>query len=134
MGFFRPILPARDLLLEELIRDLRYGIRGLLKAPGFTAVAVLTVALGIGVNSTIFSLVNAVLLKPLPVERPQELVDVYGHAATASSHDAISYPNFLDYRARTETLSGMMTFTNFFASLSVEGSSELVVGEIVSQD
>jgi predicted permease len=120
--------------MEELLRDFRFGIRGLLKAPAFTAVAVLTVALGIGVNSTIFSLVNAVLLKPLPVERPQELVDIYGHAATASSHDAISYPNFLDFQARTETLSGMMAYTNFFANLSVEGSSELVVGEIVSKD
>jgi len=120
--------------VDDLIRDLRYGIRGLLKSPGFTAVAVITIALGIGVNSTIFSLVNAVLLKPLPVERSQELVDVYGHSATSSSHDSNSYPNFLDYKKQTETLSGMMAYTNFFANLSVEGSSELVIGEIVSED
>lgn len=120
--------------MDELIRDFRYGIRGLLKAPAFSAVAVLTIALGIGVNSTIFSLVNAVLLRPLPVERSEELVDVYGHAATASSHDANSYPNFLDYKAQTETLSGMMAYTNFFANLSIEGSAELVIGEIVSED
>ncbi len=120
--------------MDDLIRDLRYGIRGLVKSPGFTAVAVITIALGIGVNSTIFSLVNAVLLKPLPVERSQELVDVYGHAASSSSHDSNSYPNFLDYKSRTETLSGMMAYTNFFANLSVEGSSELVIGEIVSED
>ncbi|MGW8267057.1 MAG: ADOP family duplicated permease, partial [Longimicrobiales bacterium] len=120
--------------MDELIRDLRYGIRGLLKSPGFTVVAVLTIAFGIGVNSTIFSLVNAVLLRPLPVERSEELVDVYGHSATASSHDAISYPNFLDYKAQTETLAGMMAYTNFFANLSIEGSAELVIGEIVSED
>ena len=120
--------------MDNLIRDLRYGIRGLLKSPGFTAVAILTIALGIGVNSTIFSLVNAVLLKPLPVHQSEELVDVYGRTATSTSHDSNSYPNFLDYKAETETLSGMMAYTNFFANLSVEGSSELVVGEIVSED
>ena len=120
--------------MDDLIRDLRYGIRGLTKSPGFTAVAIITIALGIGVNSTIFSLVNAILLKPLPVERSEELVDVYGHPATSSSHDSNSYPNFLDYKAQTETLSGMMAYTNFFANLSIEGSSELVVGEIVSED
>jgi len=120
--------------VDNLIRDLRYGIRGLARSPGFTAVAILTIALGIGVNSTIFSLVNAVLLKPLPVHRSEELVDVYGHSATSTNHDANSYPNFLDYKAQTETLSGMMAYTNFFANLSVEGSSELVIGEIVSED
>jgi len=128
------IIRAKEIVVDELIRDFRYGIRGLLKAPAFSAVAVLTIALGIGVNSTIFSLVNAVLLRPLPVERSEELVDVYGHAATASSHDANSYPNFLDYKAQTETLSGMMAYTNFFANLSIEGSAELVIGEIVSED
>jgi predicted permease len=132
---FLPTLPSdRNGFVDDLIRDLRYGIRGLLKSPGFTTVAVLTIAMGIGVNSTIFSLVNAVLLKPLPVERSEELVDVYGHAATSSTHDSNSYPNFLDYRARTETLSGMMAYTNFFANLSIEGSSELVIGEVVSED
>lgn len=120
--------------MDDLIRDLRYGIRGLFRSPGFAAVAVLTIALGIGVNSTIFSLVNAVLLKPLPVHRSEELVDVYGHTVTSTSHDSNSYPNFLDYKAETETLSGMMAYTNFFANLSVEGSSELVVGELVSRD
>jgi predicted permease len=95
-------------------------------------VAVVTLALGIGVNSTIFSLVNAILLKPLPVHAPEELVDIYGHTATSSSHDTSSYPNYLDYREQTRTLSGLMGFTNFFANLSIQGSSELVVGELVT--
>lgn len=120
--------------MDELRRDIRYGLRSLLGAPGFTLVALVTIALGIGVNSTIFSLVNAVLFRPLPVEAPDELVNVYGHTATSSAHETLSYPNFLDYRERTETLSGMMAHTNFFAALSIRGSSELVVGEIVSRD
>lgn len=120
--------------MERLIRDLRYGLRSLLRAPGFTAVAVVTIALGIGVNSTIFSLVNAVLFRPLPVESPEELVDIYGRSVTSSDHGTHSYPNFVDYREQTETLSGVMAFTNFFANLSIAGSSELVIGEIVSRD
>ncbi|HZD04793.1 MAG TPA: ABC transporter permease, partial [Longimicrobiales bacterium] len=120
--------------MDELRRDLRYALRGVRRSPAFTLVAIVTIALGIGVNATIFSLVNAVLLRPLPVERPSELVDIYGHSATSSSHDSNSYPNFVDYRDRSETLAGLMAFTDFFANLSVEGSSELVVGEIVSED
>jgi predicted permease len=120
--------------VRELIGDLRYTVRGMLREPAFTLVAVATIALGIGVNSTIFSLVNAVLLRPLAVERPDGLVNVYGHAATSTAHDASSYPNFLDYRSTTTTLSGMMAYTNFFANLSIAGSSELVAGEIVSED
>ena len=120
--------------MEALIRDVRYGLRSLLRVPGFTLVAIITIALGIGVNSTIFSLVNAVLFRPLPVDRSEELVDVYGHTATSSSHDTSSFLNFEDYRDQAETLSGLMAYTNFFANLSIGGSSELVVGELVSRD
>ena len=118
--------------MENLLRNLRHAIRGLRKSPGFVVVAVLTLALGIGVNATIFSLVNSILFRPLPVEQPSRLVNVYGHAATSASHDAISYPNYLDYRDQAETLSGLMAHTNFFASLSIDGSAELVAGEVVS--
>lgn len=120
--------------MDEVIRDLRYALRSIRKAPAFTLVAVVTIALGIGVNSTIFSLVNSVLLRPLPVASPDELVDIYGHTSTASTHDSSSYPNFLDYQDQAETLSGLFAYTNFFANLSIEGSSELVVGEVVSED
>jgi predicted permease len=120
--------------MEELFRNLRHTLRGLRKSPGFTVVAVATLALGIGVNATIFSLVSAVLLRPLPVERPGELVNIYGRATTSSSHDAVSYPNYLDYRSQAGTLSGLVAYTNFFANLSVDGSSELVVGETVSDN
>ncbi|HUQ82999.1 MAG TPA: ABC transporter permease [Gemmatimonadaceae bacterium] len=116
------------------MQDLRYAARGLRKAPAFTLVALLTLALGIGVNSSIFSVVNAILFRPLPVERPNELVEIYGHESTSSAHETHSYPNYLTYQSQTSTLSALIAYSNFFAHLSIEGSSDLVIGELVSDN
>ena len=120
--------------METLLQDVRYALRGLRRTPGFTLVAMLTLALGIGVNSAIFGIVNAILFRPLPVERPAELVDIYGHAATSSAHETSSWPNYLDYRQQTTTLSGLIAYSNFFAHASIQGSAELVVGELVTDN
>jgi predicted permease len=120
--------------METLTQDLRYAVRGLRKAPGFTLVALLTLALGIGVNSSIFSVVNAILFRPLPVARPNELVDIYGHESTSNAHETHSYPNYLTYRSQTTTLSDLIGYSNFFAHLAIEGSSDIVVGELVTDN
>jgi predicted permease len=120
--------------METLLQDIRYAARGLLKAPGFTLVALLTLALGIGVNSSIFSVVNAILFQPLPVARPNELVDIYGHQSTSSAYETHSYPNYVAYRSQTTTLSDLVGYSNFFAHLSIDGSSDLVIGELVSDN
>jgi predicted permease len=120
--------------MDTLRQDIRYALRGLRRAPGFTIVAMLTLALGIGVNSAIFSIVNAVLFRPLPVERPDELVNIYGHTATSSAHETHSYPNYVEYRQQTTTLSSLIAYSNFFAHASIEGSSDLVVGELVTDN
>lgn len=121
-------------MIEELTRTVRYALRGLGKAPGFTAVAAITLALGIGVNATVYSLVGAVLYRPLPVESPGELVNVYGHTETSSAHNALSYPNYLDYRDQATALDGVLAHGNFIANFSLEGSTELVIGEMVSDN
>ena len=120
--------------METLRQDIRYAVRGLRKAPAFTLVALLTLALGIGVNSSIFSVVNAILFRPLPVEKPNELVDIYGRQSTSSAHETHSYPNYVDYRSQTATLSDLIGYSNFFAHLSIEGSSDLVIGELVTDN
>ena len=120
--------------MDTLRQDITYALRGLRRAPGFTLVALLTLSLGIGVNSSIFSVVNAILFRPLPVERPEELVEIYGRQSTSSAHETHAYPNYLAYREQTTTLSSLVAYANFFAHLSVEGSSELVIGELVPHD
>jgi hypothetical protein len=120
--------------MDSFRQDIRYALRGLRRAPAFTFVALATLALGIGINSAIFSIVSAVLLKPLPVSRPAELLNIYGHDATSPSHETSSYPNYLAYREQNTTLSGLVGFSNFFAHMSSASSSEIVVGELVTDN
>jgi predicted permease len=111
--------------MDTLIKDLRYGLRGLTKQPGFTAVAVLSIALGIGVNTTIFSFVNAALFRPLPFAEPDRLARVWdGNAA--------SYPDYLAYRDGAAAFSGLAAYAQRPMSLTVNGESNRVWSEFVS--
>ena len=118
-----------------MIRDIRYAIRSLLKRPGFTAIAVITLALGVGANTAVFSVINALLLRPLPAERPDELFAVSrgdGAAPTAS------YPDYLYYRDQNQVFSGLAAAAS--APLNFGGrdsggdnqSGGVILGEIVS--
>jgi len=99
--------------MDALIRDLRYAIRSLLKRPGFTMVALIALALGIGANTAIFSLVNAVLLKPLPFAEPDRLVWMWGNIRNGGNRASVSPLDFLDYRRQNRT------FEQFAAAFSV---------------
>ena len=85
--------------METLIKDIRYGVRSLLKRPGFTAIAVITLALGIGANTTLFSFVNGILLRPLPYKDPGQLVILDENAPKQGIKSfSVSFPNFVDWR------------------------------------
>jgi predicted permease len=110
-----------------MFQDLRYGIRMLIKRPGFTAVAVLSLALGTGANTAIFSLVNTVLLRPLPIEKPQQLVAL-NNTSERNNFASFSYPNYKDFRDRNEVFSGLIGYRFTPLSLSHEGINERVWG------
>jgi hypothetical protein len=91
--------------------DMRYGLRMLAKKPGFTTVAVLTLALGIGANTAIFSVVNAVLLRPLPYPEPSRLVALWeSNQERPELRNAISYPNFFDWRSQNQSFERMASY------------------------
>ena len=93
--------------MDSLIKDIRYGLRSLLKRPGFTAVALIALALGIGANTAIFSLVNAVVLRPLPFPEPDRLVWVWGNIRSGGNRASVSPLDFLDYREQNKTLENL---------------------------
>jgi predicted permease len=113
--------------METLWRDVRYSWRVLLRARGFTTAAILALAVGIGANTAIFSLVNAVLLRELPFKEPQRLVWIW---STRTDRDKafFSVPDFIDYREQTETLSEMAAFANWNANLTEGGEPERLQG------
>src|SRR5215471_5901568 len=117
------------------IQDLRYAVRTLRKAPLFTAVAVVSLALGIGANTAIFTLINQLLLQLLPVRNPEELVllnAVGSHYGSNTGANALSYVMYTDFRDRNEVFQGMFCRFANGMSLTYGGKTELVQGELVS--
>src|ERR1700691_3487335 len=117
--------------MSATVQDLKFAIRMLAKSPGFTLVAVLTLALGIGVNTAIFSIVNAVLLRPLPFQDSSQLVlmrETYKGVGNVS----VSYPNFLDWRQQSHSFSSMAVINNVAFNLSGVPQPENIGGYAVS--
>src|ERR1051326_2936476 len=114
-----------------MLKDLRYAVRSLIKRRGFVAVAVITLALGIGANTAIFSLVNRVLLRSLPVDQPHQIVSV-AIRGKDDSMSAFSFPNFRDFRDRNDVLSGLFVYRFVPLSLSRSGVNERIWGFEVS--
>jgi predicted permease len=119
--------------LEDLWQDIRFGLRMLRKNPGFTAIAILTLALGIGANTAIFSVVNGVLLNPLPYPEPGQLITV-DQSKPNFARGSISYPNFRDWRRDNKTLSGLAAVRGYGYSLTGAGEAEQVRALFVTSD
>ena len=118
--------------MNSFWHDLRYGWRMLLKHKGFTTVAVLSLALGIGANTAIFSLVDTVVFRPLPVRNASELQELYGTLHNGADDTIQSYLNYKDYRDRNQVFSGLIAYRIVVASLSHHGNNERVWGTVVS--
>lgn len=120
---------SRWLWLEHLRRDVAYAVRVLLRTPGFTLVAVLSLALGIGVNALVFSVVNALVLRPLPIERPDQVVFVQGGGGDSPTH---SFPNYRDFRDRNQTFSGLVAFRTTVMELQARDRADRVWGYLAT--
>src|SRR5438105_4056926 len=119
--------------METLFKDIRYNIRSLLKRPGFTAIAVITLALGIGANTAIFSVVNALLLRPLPFKEPARLVQVWeANFKRGQNTMEVSYPNFADWRDQNQLFEQIAAYSDKTFNLTDTGEPERIQGEIVS--
>ena len=110
--------------MDQLLRDIRYGIRGLWKRPGFTAIALIALALGIGANTAIFSLVNAVLVKPLPFDQPDRLVWVWGNIRQGGNRASVSPLDYLDYRQQNTTFEQFAASFSFPIPVNLTGDGE----------
>ncbi|HVN08431.1 MAG TPA: ABC transporter permease [Patescibacteria group bacterium] len=118
--------------MESLLQDLRFGLRQLRRNPGFTAIGILSLALGIGANAAIFSLMDAVLLSRLPVRNPGELVVITSYDAGSNVNSSFSYPMYRDLRDRNQVFAGVIARGGAQFNLNYRGVTEKVNGELVS--
>jgi len=134
------IRPAarRENVLSSCLRDIAYSARGLARAPGFTLVAIAAIALGVGANTGIFTLLNALALRPLPVEDGARIVTPYQSIEGLKTRnirgapDLFSYPEYQQYRQATQSLAGLAAYVPFVESALTGKRSGLVTGELVT--
>lgn len=134
LGAFSDALILQPQRLEdEMFQDLSYGIRVFARSPGFTAVVMLTLALGIGVNTALFSVVNAVVLSPMPYPNPDQLVTIHQSKQNFQT-GAVPYPNFLDLQKENTTFSAMAVSRGYGFTLIGNGDAERVSAQFVTAD
>ena len=121
--------------MDQLFKDLRYAVRSLLKRPGFAAITVLTLALGIGANTAIFSVIYSVLIKPLPFYRADRIVLLWGHdRAEDDRRSQVSHTDVVDFRSQTTLFYSISTFNNWTPLMSGSGEPARISGALVGDD
>lgn len=120
--------------IQDLIQDVHYGLRQLRRNPGFTAVAVITLALGIGANTAIFSVVDTVMLRTLPVAHPKQLVQLIMRWEPRETTNYMSYPTFAGLQKHNQVFNGMFSFKNLQLATSIDGKPGLAAGQLVSSN
>src|SRR5271166_4361483 len=121
--------------MSELMRDVRYGFRMLVSKPGFTVSAILVLALGIGANSAVFSLINAFLLKPLHIEKPEQLAGLYSRDTKhPDTYRGFSYPNYVDIRENNPVFSSLMAYSMAMVGIEEGNSTRRSFSAVVSSN
>jgi macrolide transport system ATP-binding/permease protein len=118
--------------MDKLLGDLRFALRWLTRSPAFVAVAVASLAIGIAFNATIFAVVDSILLRPLPVRAPEQLVDIYTSGSDGEPWNTSSHPDYVDLRDRNRVFSGLAGHSAMMAAVRVGDRSRLVLGEVVT--
>ncbi|HEV8346391.1 MAG TPA: ABC transporter permease [Vicinamibacterales bacterium] len=120
-------------MLESLLADIRFALRWLRRSPAFTLVAVASLAIGIGFNTALFAVADALLFKPLPVAAPERLVDVFTEVSTGTQQfGTSSYPDYLDLKKDNDVFEDLVGYSPMFGAMNLETSSRLAMGEIVT--
>src|SRR2546430_13095358 len=120
-------------VIESLFADIRFAVRWLRKSPGFAIVAIASLAIGIGFNTALFTVVDALLFKPLPVAAPERLIDVFTSDSTGTvDFSTSSYPDYLDLQAHNDVFDGLVGYSPMMAAVNLDSRSRLAMGEIVT--
>ncbi|HET9262329.1 MAG TPA: ABC transporter permease [Vicinamibacterales bacterium] len=119
-------------MFQALKADVRYALRVLRWNPAFTALAVASLAIGIGFNTAMFSAVDALLFRPLPIHRPDRIVDVYTRGTDGDTYATSSYPDFTDFRQRNQVFSDMIAYSPAIAAVKAGDRSVMALGEVVT--
>src|SRR5688572_11610489 len=118
--------------MDKLLGDVKFAFRWLRRSPGFAAVAIASLAIGIAFNATLFAVVDAILLRPLPVRAPEQLVDIYTTGSDGDPWNTSSHPDYLDLHARNQVFSGIAGHSAMIAAVRQGDRARLVLGEVVT--
>ena len=121
-------------MVETLLKDVRYALRWMRRSPGFSAVAILSLGLGVGVNTAMFSLVDSLLFRPLPVTSPNTLVDVFTTGGDGDQYATTSYQDFLDLKSQNTVFSDMLGYSPMMAPLNLGDRSRISLGQVVTSN
>ena len=119
-------------MFQALRADIGYALRAMGRNPSFTALAVISLAIGIGFNTAMFSAVDALLFRPLPIERPDRILDVYTRGTDGGTYGTSSYPDYVDFRDRNEVFSEMLAYSPAIAAVKSGDRSVMTLGEVVT--